>query len=117
MNGRILRWGDWLVAVVVVVLAVSSFLLTRPQGAAASATVTVDGQTVACVALPSHEVMELENGVVIRFEGMRACIDSSDCPDKTCVKRGWLSVAGQTCVCLPNRTVLRMDGGDIMMGG
>lgn len=111
------RWGDLLIVVLIVVMAISSYLLTRPGGETASATVTVDGQIVKQVTLPAQETLQLENGVVIHFDGMRACIEESDCPDKTCVQSGWLTMAGQTSVCLPNRTVLMLDGDTIIVGG
>lgn len=114
---RWFRWGDLLIVVIILTLAVGSYFLTRPGGETARASVTVDGQTVKQVSLPSYETVMLDNSVVIRFDGMRACIEQSDCPDKTCVQRGWLTVAGQTSVCLPNRTVLTLDGGDIIIGG
>lgn len=114
---RWFRWGDLLIFVPIAVLALSLFLLLRPKGAAAQASVSVDGQTVKQISLPCYEAIELDNGVTVRFDGMRACIENSDCPDKTCVARGWLTVAGQTSVCLPNQTVLSLDGGDVIMGG
>ncbi len=116
-RNRWFRWGDLLIVVIILTLAVGSYFLTRPDGESSSATVTVDGQMVKQITLPCQETLRLDNGVVIRFDGMRACIEQSDCPDKTCVQRGWLTVAGQTSVCLPNRTVLTLDGGDIIIGG
>ena len=112
-----LKWGDILIFLLVVSLAVTTFLFFRPEGAAAHATVSVDGTVVRQIRLPSYETVHLDNGVVIRFEGLRACIESSDCPDHTCVKNGWLTKAGQSSICLPNRTVLQMDGGNVIVGG
>ena len=34
----------------------------------------------------------------------------SDCPDKICVKTGFIGIAGQTAACLPNNTVLLVRG-------
>lgn len=33
---------------------------------------------------------------------------SSDCPDQVCVRTGFISLAGQTAVCLPHRLVIRI---------
>ncbi|MBC8545070.1 NusG domain II-containing protein [Bianquea renquensis] len=33
---------------------------------------------------------------------------SSDCPDQVCVRTGFISLAGQTAVCLPHRLVVRI---------
>ena len=109
--------GDFIILLFVLLLAVSLFFLFRPEGTATTATISVDGQTVHQIHLPSFETISLENGVVIRFDGRNACIESSDCPDRTCIKNGWLSQAGQSSICLPNRTVLQLDGGDLIIGG
>lgn len=34
----------------------------------------------------------------------------STCPDKVCVRTGWISRPGQAIVCLPNRIVVRIEG-------
>ena len=111
------RLGDGLILALVLLAAVATFFFTRPQDQATTATISVDGQTVHQIHLPSFETISLENGVVIRFDGRNACIESSDCPDRTCIKNGWLSKAGQSSICLPNRTVLQLDGGDLIIGG
>lgn len=41
----------------------------------------------------------------------RARIKESDCPDKVCVRTGWIAHPGQVIVCLPNRIVVRVEGG------
>lgn len=114
---RNIQWGDILIFTLVLVMSVSLFFLFRPEGAAARASISVDGQIVKQISLPCYQTVKLDNGVTVIFDGMRACISHSDCPDKTCVQKGWLSVAGQTVVCLPNRTVLSLDGGDVIIGG
>ncbi|PMQ02358.1 MAG: hypothetical protein CBR30_01515 [Dictyoglomus sp. NZ13-RE01] len=35
---------------------------------------------------------------------------ASPCPDKLCVKQGWIKKVGESIVCLPNRVVLRLEG-------
>lgn len=45
-----------------------------------------------------NETIEVEKGR-IRFK-------EADCPDKICVKTGWLEKPGDTAVCLPNRAVV-----------
>ncbi|MGB9856637.1 MAG: NusG domain II-containing protein [Dictyoglomaceae bacterium] len=35
---------------------------------------------------------------------------SSPCPDKLCIKQGWINKIGESIVCLPNRVVLRLEG-------
>ena len=111
------RFSDFIVIFTILLLALSLFFLFRPEGAAACATISIDGQIYRQLPLPREETLTLENGVVIRFKGRSACILSSDCPDHTCVNNGWLTQAGQSSICLPNRTVLKLDGGDLIIGG
>lgn len=41
----------------------------------------------------------------------RARMKESDCPDKVCVRTGWIAHPGQVIVCLPNKIVVRIEGG------
>lgn len=34
----------------------------------------------------------------------------ADCPDKVCVRTGWLIHSGDTAVCIPNRTIIKIEG-------
>jgi hypothetical protein len=36
-------------------------------------------------------------------------VSEADCPDKTCVKSGWLSSSAMPIVCLPNRLVIEFS--------
>lgn len=36
------------------------------------------------------------------------CFETSDCPDKICVKTGKLNKAGETAACLPNEIILKI---------
>lgn len=38
----------------------------------------------------------------------KICFMSADCPDRLCVKAGWISKPGQIAVCLPNRTLIKI---------
>lgn len=37
-------------------------------------------------------------------------IKDADCPDKICVKSGWLTQAGQMAVCLPHKLIINIEG-------
>ncbi len=41
-----------------------------------------------------------------------AFISEASCPDHICVKSGKVSLEGQTIVCLPNKVVVSIAGGD-----
>jgi hypothetical protein len=48
-----------------------------------------------------------ENVVFSMKDGALAFM-ASDCPDQICVKSGYLSRAGQTAACLPNKLTIRV---------
>ncbi len=37
-------------------------------------------------------------------------IKDADCPDKICVKTGWISEPGQSSVCLPHKLMINIEG-------
>lgn len=47
----------------------------------------------------------------ISIEPGRIKINDADCPDKLCVKSGWISEPGQTIVCLPHKLIIAIQGG------
>lgn len=53
-----------------------------------------------------------EEGIhqVIRAEKGRIRFSESDCPNKTCVKTGWLTRPGAKAVCIPSRVVITIIG-------
>jgi hypothetical protein len=48
------------------------------------------------------DIILVEKGQ-IRFE-------EANCPNKDCVKTGWITRKGASAVCLPNRTSIRIEG-------
>ncbi len=47
---------------------------------------------------------------VIRVEKGKIAVISADCPDKDCVRRGWLKYRGDSAICLPNHLSIRIRG-------
>lgn len=55
-----------------------------------------------------HYTIDVEGplgATVVEIDGMRAHVVSSPCPDKLCVKMGWLERPGEYAACLPNRVL------------
>lgn len=56
------------------------------------------------LALPGGQaVLEIANGAVRLIPQ-----DEDFCPQKICVRTGWISKPGETIVCVPNRLVMRI---------
>ncbi len=70
---------------------------TYPLNAAQSVTLPLDSSY-------GHNKLVIENGAVRMLE--------ASCPDQVCVHTGAISKPGQTIVCLPNRVVIEISGGE-----
>jgi hypothetical protein len=104
----------------VVVIAASTALVAA---SAARAYDPGSGQPSAIVAGPGGEwVYPLDEDrelrvpgplgdTIIDIEAGSARIVDSPCPNKTCVASGSLSRPGQWAACLPNRVLVRVEGG------
>lgn len=105
-----------LLVVLAIGLAGILFLYTRPAAADGEVEVSVDGEVV--MTLPLSEDTEVmisgfdggENLLVIS-DG-KAEIESASCPDGVCVRHYAISRDGESIICLPNRVVVTIRGGE-----
>lgn len=44
-------------------------------------------------------------------------ISEADCPDKICVKTGWISEPGTSAVCLPHKLIISIEGKNSKIDG
>lgn len=49
-----------------------------------------------------HSTVEFKDGMVR--------VQEADCPDKVCVRTGWVSKPGEMIVCLPYRIIIKISG-------
>ena len=75
----------------------------------ATATLTPSGALELSGVLPADK-----DGLTVQLavEEGRIRFLSSGCPDKVCVRSGWLSRTGQTAACLPAGVVVRVQAAD-----
>ncbi len=112
-----LKTRTWilLISLLLVGSAGAVLLQNRPEEAAPIAAVWVDGTCVRRIDL--RQVKERELIVISTGKGTntlcvepgRICILDADCPDRTCVRQGWLGPGRQPVVCLPHRLVLQRE--------
>ena len=76
------------------------------------AEVNVNGKTVKTLPLDKDTVYIPEGkNVRIEVKDGKIAFTESDCPDKICVKTGFIHTAGQTAVCLPNGVSVTVKSG------
>ena len=50
---------------------------------------------------------------IVHVEPLAISVTHADCPDQICVMQGKLSGSGIPIICMPNRLVISIEGGDI----
>lgn len=57
-------------------------------------------------------VKSKEGYMYVEIKDGKVRVIDSTCPDKLCIKQGWISNVGETIVCLPNRITISIIGGN-----
>lgn len=112
----LLKPGDWLTILVIVLLA--GFLLlvgVKNKKAAAGAVLLHRGELVHAWTMDelleggSYAFNSPPYSYTIVFEGGKIRFAEADCPDRVCVSSGWLTHSGQLAACVPGHVVLKMS--------
>lgn len=79
------------------------------------AEISIDGILYKTIKLNSNtnEVIPVENKYgrnIIYIHDGKVKMTEADCPDKVCLKSGYIEKPGQTIVCLPHRLVIEIKG-------
>lgn len=118
MNTPIFKRGD---IVLIVSLAVIAAVLMAwntcgiAPGRQVTAIITQDGKLIKKINLselrdPEYVYIDKPVKQVILAEKGRIRFLKSDCPNKICVKTGWLTKAGNKAICMPSRVVITIVG-------
>ncbi len=118
-----LKKGDLLIVVLLVIALLSTFggryvkemfLSGRMDK---TAVIKIDGEIYATIPLKrSNERQEiplsLSDGHYIRIvtEKDKIWVEESSCPDEVCVLTGKIDAPGESIVCLPNKTIILIEG-------
>ena len=74
--------------------------------------VTVNGKVFGTYSLYEEREVNIYGGNVLRIhDGMADMIDA-DCPDRICVDHSCISKSQETIVCLPNKVIVEIVGGE-----
>ena len=106
-----------LILIGILLLAASAlFFLFKGKQAGeegAAAVVTVDGTEIARYPLNRDGTFVLNGGSnTLIVENGEAWISEANCPDKLCMGFGKISKKGEIIVCLPNRLIVVIEGGE-----
>lgn len=109
---QLIKKADIAVIAVILLLAII-FILPAKDSGNIMAEIIVDGAIVHSINLNTvneEYTLELGNGLTVFAEKNGISVISSDCRGKNCISCGKLTEAGDTAVCIPNKTVIRLTG-------
>ncbi len=113
-----IKKSDLLIIAACLILALICFIVSLAgKGAVKTAVISADGEELTRITL-GEGVSETVTvgGAVITVNGNTVFFSESDCPDKTCVKTGILSSAGDSSACVPNRVSVYIEGKKVENG-
>ena len=91
------------------------FLQKSNTDGEALAVVYIDGDRYGAYALSEDRIerIDLGNGSynVLTISGGYAMVSEASCPDQICVHHNHIRYSGETIVCLPNKLVVEVEGG------
>ena len=118
LDGRIFfRRSD--IAVVAIILFVAlgiwGWVMFAPQPESKNIEIICDGKLTETIALPADDdiiALGEDEHVKLELKDNQIRFLETDCPDKMCGRTGFISKVGQSAVCLPNRIVVKITGGN-----
>ncbi len=105
---------DFIPVIIIMLLALGAYFIFTCGENGNYAEIISDNTIIKRVDLSEEGEFVLEGykGVVFSVKEGAIAFISSDCPDKICVRTGYIKNRGQSAVCLPNRLTVRIVGGD-----
>lgn len=110
------KLGDIILTAVCLFVALIAILLLHfcsAQGAVA--VITADGERVGEYSLSKDVTVPItsENGTnTLVIKDGKAYVTDASCPDRLCEKMHAVSRSGESIVCLPNKVVVTVEGGE-----
>lgn len=116
----------WLgvLATLLVISALGAWLVMTRTGTGTTAVITLDGTEVERIDLARvTQTYTLsctgKSGItnVVEVQPGAIRVKEADCPDRICVKQGWIRTGVAPLVCLPNALTITIEGGDSGLDG
>ena len=114
-----IKTRTWIIvfAAAAVMLTTAVLLLPRLRGNGTVAVVSQDGEVLREIDLSRvteeyRFTVETKDGGVneILVRPGRICVSEANCPDRICVRQGWLPDSGTPIVCLPHGLIIEIKG-------
>ncbi|WP_169746170.1 NusG domain II-containing protein [Kosmotoga pacifica] len=85
-------------------------MFTRVSYIATEADIYVDGKAYMKIDISKDATYNVADHMVVEVFNGKIRVKESDCPEKLCVKQGWVSSPEIPIVCLPNKIIIKIVG-------
>lgn len=112
------KWDIIIIAILLIISFVPEIIFTMTLDRNYDYTyaeISIDGEIYKTVMLSKHKgsdkyIVENKYGKnIILVKEEKIAIIEADCPDKICMKPGYIYKPGQSLVCLPNRLYIKIN--------
>lgn len=109
-----MKKNDWILVASILVIAGIGFLIYMSFGkqTAGLVKVTVDGELFGTYSLEKEQEIEINNTNRLILKDGQADMVEANCPDQICVDHKAISKNKETIVCLPNKVIVEIVGGE-----
>lgn len=111
-----MKKNDWILIGVIICISAVFFgwHFLKPEAETAVVEISVDGDVLAEYPLENKQAQVVEIGSTnqLVIQDGRAEMTWADCPDQICVHHTAISRAGESIICLPNKVVVSIVGGE-----
>ena len=109
-----MKKNDWILVAVILLLAGIGFLVYTNLGKhnAGFVKVTVDGELFGTYSLKREQEIKINDTNYLMIKDGQADMIEADCPDQICVDHIAISKNKETIVCLPNKVIVEIVGGE-----
>lgn len=114
-----MRKSDFLIIIIILILSISLILFNSYKTKIYNdnekyAYIQVKGELIKKIKITDEEQIvnvKTEYGInVIKIHDNGVEIIDADCPDKVCIKTGFIDKFGSSIVCLPNKLIVEIRG-------
>lgn len=115
-----MKKGDMVIIVIVIILSFTPYgafyLVNGKDYDKTMAEIKVDGEIYKTINLSENKgkqrftIKNHHGENLITVEDNKIKMEDADCPDKVCIKPGFIYKPGQTLVCLPHKVVIEIKG-------
>lgn len=105
--------GD-IILLIVLIAAIVSTIVFALSGGADTVDIYVDGELKYELSLFKDTTLDLLDGAMtVVIKNKKVWVEESDCPGQVCVHSAPVGESGGMIVCLPNKVVIKVKGGDV----